>query len=185
MNRSAVRATVLATTLLVSAGCGAVPVAPSGPATSSSTSSSEGAVEVHPADKGGKPPTVTLTGPDRLELTLEPWTWCWSEDGNGACADGGPPADPPDVGAPTQVLITHPEPGWTFRATFAPADPEAGEDITVDMEPDPDGAGASAARLSPAGFSGTYDVHLFGDGPQGSVATTFRWSTPVDGPQGG
>lgn len=109
---------------------------------------------------------------DGGSTTLDPYTFCY---GNG-CADGMPPADPPDVGSPEAVRIGFPLDDWTFEATFTAVGAECGRAQTVDVKPAADGS----LVLSPAGRAGTYDVTLFGRG-DGDLVTVFRWSTPSDG----
>lgn len=69
------------------------------------------------ADGAGKdldePPPVTIRYGDR-SLDLKAWAYCF---GN-VCADDFPPASPPDVGAPEEVMVEFPLQGWSFTATF-------------------------------------------------------------------
>jgi hypothetical protein len=118
------------------------------------------------------PPSVTVRFGDR-SLELQPWTYCY---GNG-CVDGIPPADPPDVGSPEQISIEYPLTGWSFIASFRPADDKCGRQQDVPLEPQDD----RTHVLSPAGHAGTYDVTLFGQG-NGDLFVMFRWTTPNDGP---
>jgi len=119
------------------------------------------------------PPPVTVAG-GGSEIALEPWTYCWR---NG-CADGVPPQDPPDLGSPARVTVSFPRPGWSLRADLQPAGEPCGRVQTVALAPGEDGG----SSLAPAGPAGVYDVVLMGSGPGGDVATSFRWTTPVDGP---
>jgi hypothetical protein len=104
---------------------------------------------------------------------LQPWTYCY---GNG-CVDGIRPAHPPDVGSPEQIVVEYPLTGWSFTASFQPADDDCGRQHDVPLEPRDD----RTQVLSPAGHAGTYDVTLFGQG-NGDLLVTFRWTTPSDGP---
>lgn len=106
-------------------------------------------------------------------IDLNAWTYCY---GNG-CVDGGPPRNPPDVGAPEAVVVEFPLSGWSFKASFTPAGEKCGRMQTVSLEPTDEGEFV----LRPAGHADTYDVTLFGRG-NGDLFTTFRWSTPTDGP---
>lgn len=124
-----------------------------------------------PPDLEAPPPVTIRFGDDFAEL--RPWSWCY---GNG-CADGAPPEDPIDVGSPDEVLVEYPLSGWTFSASFRPAGDECGQRVQeARLEPTEGGF-----LLEPVGFAGTYDVELFGRG-DGDLATTFRWTTPLDGP---
>ena len=122
----------------------------------------------------GSPPPVTVSGGTR-SVDLQPWTWCYT----GGCADGAPPAQPDDLGSPEDLLITFPVPGWAFEASFRPSDQPCGRRQSVPLETTDDGAHV----LRPAGPAGTYDIDVFGRGPDGSgdLFATVRWTTPVDG----
>jgi hypothetical protein len=127
-----------------------------------------------------EPTTPDLEGPPPVivqffdeSVALEAWTYCY---GN-VCADGAPPADPPDVGNPGEVVLESPLAGWSFSAEFRPAGKKCGRIQVVPLEPVGDGR----FLLRPAGYAGTYDVTLLGRGA-GSLFTTFRWTTPADGP---
>jgi hypothetical protein len=120
------------------------------------------------------PPPVTVRYGDR-SLDLRAWTYCF---GN-VCADGFPPAPPPDVGSPQAVVIEFPRDGWSFTATFVPAANECVRAERVRLDPTPDGRFV----LMPVGEADTYDVTLFGKG-DGDLVVTFRWTTPRDGAPG-
>lgn len=129
----------------------------------------------------GGPPLVTVRGSGEA-VDLASWTSCWSGLTGGGCSDGVPPADPPDVGAAEEVAVSFPEPGWTFTATFRPAGQPCARAQQVDLAGGPASSSASGGVIAPAGPAGTYDVDVSGSGTGGSVITTFRWTTPVDGP---
>ena len=150
----AVIATLAVAVALVAAGCGVV---------------------------GGGPPPVTVRGSGEA-VDLASWTSCWSGLTGGGCSDGMPPADPPDVGAAEQVEVSLPEPGWTFTATFRPVGEPCARWQQIDLANGPASSSASGGVIAPAGPAGTYDVDVSGSGAGGSVTTTFRWTTPVDGP---
>ena len=105
-------------------------------------------------------------------LDLRAWTYCY---GN-VCADGSPPAEPPHVGGPEEVVVEFPLEGWSFTATFRPAGDECGRVQQVPLQP----IGGGAFVLRPVGYADTYDVTLFGRG-DGDLFVTFRWATPTDG----
>ncbi|MGH3043402.1 MAG: hypothetical protein ACRDM2_01625 [Gaiellaceae bacterium] len=158
---------------LLLAGCGggmpdeevvAGPTTPSPPA--ATTATEPGA----PAESDAPPP-VTVHFFDQA-VALRAWTYCY---GN-LCADGSPPAAPPDVGSPEEVLVEFPLPDWSFTASFQPAGKPCGRIQEASLEP----AGDGQFLLRPVGRAGTYDVTLFGRG-NGDLFTTFRWTTPVDG----
>ncbi|MGH2698264.1 MAG: hypothetical protein ACRDJL_03565 [Actinomycetota bacterium] len=118
------------------------------------------------------PPPVTVRFFDQ-SIDLHAWTYCY---GNG-CVDGVPPRNPSDVGDPEAVVVEFPLSGWSFKASFTPVDEKCGRIQTVSLEPTDEGEFV----LRPAGRADTYDVTLFGGG-NGDLFTTFRWSTPDDGP---
>jgi hypothetical protein len=119
-----------------------------------------------------KPPPVTVRFFDE-SVALEAWTYCYRS----VCADGAPPAEPSDVGNPGEVVVEFPLAGWSFSAAFRPAGDECGRIQEVPLE----AVGDGRFRLRPAGHARTYDVTLFGRG-DGDLFTTFRWTTPADGP---
>lgn len=118
------------------------------------------------------PPPVTVRSFDQ-SIDLHAWTYCY---GNG-CVDGSPSPNPPDVGDPDEVVVEFPLSGWSFKGSFSPADERCGRVQTVPLEAKGDGDFV----LRPAGYAGTYDVTLIGRG-NGDLFTTFRWTTPTDGP---
>ncbi len=117
------------------------------------------------------PPPVTVRFSDEA-VALEAWTYCYRS----VCASGRPPAQPPDVGNPDEVVIEFPLAGWSFTASFRPAADECGRIQEVPLE----AAGNGRFLLRPAGYAGAYDVTLFGRG-DGDLFATFRWTTPSDG----
>lgn len=190
MPRSVRVAAVAVAALLGVAGCGAdepVPVA-AGPGTTagattttttaaaapvpSTTPTSRPIAEADPGSTLEPPPPVTVRSAGAA-FTLEPWTYCY---GNG-CADGIPPADPPDVGRTDEVVVSFPLPGWSFSATFSPTGVECPRHHEVPLVAADDGT----FTVTPAGPAGTYDVTLFGRG-DGDLFVTFRWTTTEDGP---
>jgi hypothetical protein len=143
---------------------------------------------LEPVDPGGEgagappnagpvgPPPVTVSGGGR-SIELEAWTYCF---GNG-CADGFPPANPPDLGAAPRIEIDFPLDGWTFEAEFTPVGQACPRRQMVPAEQ----TGAQTHALEPAGLADRYDVMLFGRGQGeggGDLFVTFRWTTPIDGP---
>jgi hypothetical protein len=157
---------------LVLAACGRVTpdaAGGSGPTPVTGATRSEGSA---PYPDLESPPPVTVQGLDG-SIALHAWTYCYGS----VCADGAPPADPPDVGNAEEVLVEFPLPGWSFTASFRPAEERCGRVQDVPLEDVVDGAFV----LRPAGYAGAYDVTLFGQG-DGDLFVTFRWTTPGDGP---
>jgi hypothetical protein len=161
--------------LLLLVGCGSEQpddAEVAGPATTAPPAMT---VSSKPADaptESDAPPPVTVHFFDQ-SVALRAWTYCF---GN-LCADGSPPAAPADVGSPEEVLVEFPLPDWSFTASFQPARKPCGRIQEASLEPAADGR----LLLRPVGHAGTYDVTLFGRG-DGDLFTTFRWTTPVDGP---
>lgn len=128
--------------------------------------------EPPPFEAGAPPPVTVRAGTTTFDL--EAWTYCY---GN-MCVDGGPPADPPDVGTARAVEIEFPLKGWTFDAEFVPV----GDDTCPRRHSVPvEKTGERTYLVEPAGRADTYDVTLFGRG-NGDLFVTFRWTTPHDGP---
>jgi hypothetical protein len=121
-----------------------------------------------------EPPPVTIRYGDR-SLDLKAWTYCF---GN-VCADDLPPAPPPDVGAPEEVMVEFPLQGWSFTATFVKVSGTCERSQRVQLRASADGGFV----LKPVGAAHTYDVTLFGKG-DGDLKVTFRWKTPRNGPPG-
>jgi hypothetical protein len=122
------------------------------------------------------PPNVRIEYGD-VVLDLLPWTYCYAN----ACADGLPPTNPPDVGSPEQVVISFPLEDWRIRADFEPVAGRCGPRFPATVEQIEPGRFV----LRPSGHAGEYDVMLSarGYGPDGGdLYTTFRWTTPTDGP---
>ena len=129
-----------------------------------------------------RPPPVVVRGGGR-EISLVPWSYCWSGDAVSVCASGQPPESPPDVGNPGEIEITFPVPGFGFTATAHRHGETCGRAQTVTLE----STGPSTHRLLPVGQAGDYVVRLLGRSgegvmPKGDVSASFRWHTPRDGP---
>jgi hypothetical protein len=132
-------------------------------------------------DGGQRPPSVVVRAGGQA-LELDAWTFCWTSQRQGQrqslCADGMPPNDPPDIGAPPRVEITFPLPAWTFHAEFTTADDECARTFPAEVVR----IGDTTWTLEPAGPPGTYDVTLSGFGKEGDLFVTFSWETPQQGP---
>jgi hypothetical protein len=120
------------------------------------------------------PPPVTVRYEDRSR-DLSAWSYCF---GN-VCADNLPPAPPPDIGNPEEVVVEFPLQGWSFRATFVPVAEKCVRAQRIQLQEN----GEGRFMLKPVGQANTYDVMLLGKG-DGDLAVTFRWTTPRDGPSG-
>jgi hypothetical protein len=126
---------------------------------------------VEPGDLKAPPPVTVRFFNQSIDLHA--WTYCYA---NG-CADGSPPSKPPDIGDPDAVVVEFPLSGWSFKASFSPAGEQCGRVQTVPLV----ATGEGDFVLRPAGHADTYDVTLIGRG-DGDLFTTFRWTTPLDGP---
>jgi hypothetical protein len=138
-----------------------------------------------------KPSPVVLLLDDGA-VSLRPWAYCWSGppddsgSASGICADGyAETASLDDVGSPGSVDFWFGVSGWEFQATFTELGAKCPRQYTLDAQP----TGDKTFRLDPAGPAGRYRVDFFGrgasdveDGPDGDVAASFVWTTPVDGP---
>ena len=156
---------LLAAMLLLSA-CGSgetTTEAGSGTTDSGESSDSNGDEQPTEVPDLDQPPDLVVTAGD-AEVTLQPFSYCWSGPGEGVCADGTP-ADPlPTVAAEDSVGFTYPLAGWTFTAS--PLSGGACEAGAGWLEPRADG-GWNVIATGPAG---TRELMLFGRGPQGDAA---------------
>jgi hypothetical protein len=156
--------------LVAASACGEeAPVAVGDAVTTTTSGRSTDAMEPGALDS---PPPVTVRSPSTA-LTLHPWTFCYK---NG-CADGFPPAEPPDVGSADELAVEFPLKNWQFTATFKPEGVNCPRQHVVPL---PRGADDTFA-LRPAGPAGTYEVTLAGQG-EGDLFVSFQWTTPRDGP---
>ena len=121
------------------------------------------------------PPPIGITGGEH-DLTLEAWSYCWSSDTGGVCADGAPPDPLPDAGAADELLVHFdgaPDGDWTFEVVF---DGQACGGETAELER----VDETTFRLVPLGRPGDHEVHLYGRGAA-DLATSFRWTTTIEG----
>lgn len=163
------RATALLSVLIVSlAGCAAF--LPSGSVPAAEDGGPAGG-RGEPGDLERPPPVKVRAG--TTEFDLAAWTWCYRS----TCADGAPPANPPDVGDAAEVEVSFPLDGWTFDAEFTPAGVPCPRRHSVATEQ----LSGVTHLVRPAGPADTYDVTLFGRGG-GDLFVTFRWTTASDGP---
>lgn len=183
-------AVVCAAVVLLAGACGGgeeatqamVEVQPVQAVTSTTTGSPIPGPPLRDASPPPPRPPILVRGEGR-ELTLSPWTACWSGPSSSVCADGRPPENPPDIGGPAELEVEFAVPDWRFTATAAPTGVECGREQTVDLE----ATGATTHRLVPIGPAGDYTITLSGwakagAGQRGDVHTTFRWHTPRPGP---
>lgn len=115
------------------------------------------------------------------DITLQPWTTCWSGPSSSVCRDGAPaaPADLERVDADGPVQFWFGRPGWAFSAEFVRVVPdratmELGEPTASGVVADLDAQNftLTAPNLDP----GDYRVDVFGRGPEGDYATSFVWA---------
>jgi predicted small lipoprotein YifL len=168
-------AVVLLLAIVSLAGCGeSTPDARPAdvPADKSDRNGSDGPPNTGPQDFAEPPNFRVRYGDDFVDL--RPWTYCYAN----TCADGFPPTNPPDVGSPEQVIIEFPLAGWSVRADFDVVGKSCGRTFPAKTEE----VAPGRFVLRPAGYAGEYDVTLSGRGPGGDAYTTFRWTTPTDGP---
>jgi hypothetical protein len=160
---------------LLLAGCGGEPpdADVAGPTTTAPPAEPTSSEPVDVPSESDAPPPVTVQFFDE-SVALRAWTYCYVN----LCVDGSPPAAPADVGSPEQVLVEFPLEDWSFTATFQPAGKPCGRYQEAPL----DSAAEGHFLVRPVGYAGTYDVTLFGRGPGGDLVTTFRWTTPADGP---
>lgn len=123
-------------------------------------------------DPTDAPPVVLQLG--GRSVALPPWTYCY---GN-ACADGFPQPPFADVSDRDVVPFSFPLKGWHFTATFTPLSQDRCERAIAQPVAS---TGDYTFAVAPAGSPGSYQVDLFGRGPEGDVSSTFRWDTTTTG----
>ena len=128
------------------------------------------------------PPPIRVRG-GGTETVLRLWSSCWQSGSARTCADGRPPAVPPDIGSAPDVEVAFDAVGWRFSATFVATGQECGREQTFPLT----ATGPTTHRLMAVGRAGDYTVTLHGRSAEGAtnkgdVATTFRWHTTEDGP---
>lgn len=121
----------------------------------------------------GPPPVTVRFGDEAIELAA--YSYCFGS----VCATGFAPEPLPDIGSPADILVEFPLPGWSFTATFTTTGDECSRQQRVPLPAN----GQGSFLLQPVSRAGAYDVTLFGDVENGgSLAVTFRWTTPTNGP---
>ena len=138
-----------------------------------------------PTYEWSKRPSPVVLRLSVRDVELKPWSYCWDGPPNregiaqAICADGwAQTSDLDGVGSPTSVDFWFGVEDWDFQATFT----ELGVDCPRQNTVQAIRTGDQTFRLDPAGPPGRYRVDLFGRGRQGSVSTSFLWTTPTDGP---
>lgn len=135
-----------------------------------------------PAPSTPRPALMLRAG--GIETPAAIWSSCWNSGDRSTCADGRPPADPPDIGSPPDIEVIFDTPGWQFSATAVPTGQACGgRQQTMDLRV----IGPTTHRLLPIGKAGDYTITLNGRSTEaatnkGDVVTTFRWRTTRDGP---
>lgn len=149
----------------------------SGP-TPDNGSSTLGASSTRAAGLTGPPP-LTLLRPEG-KVGLPAYAWCYfSDSGVSGCADGAPPAHPPQTSATSPLIFTFPLKGWAFTASFRRPGPhtECERSIQADVVAQSDGTFIVPA-IVPAG---RWEVQISGNADGGgSLATALGWITSAD-----
>jgi hypothetical protein len=128
----------------------------------------------------GTPSRLWVQRPDGTFLRLRPWTYCWTAPPQGGtqsgeCADGSPPD-----AAGLRRLTSGGSPrlwfgraGWHFSAHLSslhtPSDSSCRSRTAVIHQR------RHWFRLTRPERPGVYQVDLFGRGPEGDEALTFKW----------
>jgi hypothetical protein len=126
-----------------------------------------------------QPPPIVLGVAGRTVET-QAGSSCWMAGGSGVCSDAVS-VDPdklPLVEDATSVDFSFPVTGWAFQASFTPV---AADKCTRSYTLDAADTGSGGYAVQAAGPAGDYVVSLFGRGPQGDVAASFRWRTSSGG----
>jgi hypothetical protein len=146
--------------------------------------SSEPSVETTATTSGPTTTTSEMTPPDLVvtsddsELLLMPFSYCWSEAGQGICVDGTPPDPLPalSLGSGDELGFHFPL-DWHLQGSLFPSE----ENCAV-MEVDILSDGTPVENLGPAGV---YRMDIFGQGQDGDGAWSFQLSTDTDRPRPG
>ncbi len=115
-----------------------------------------------------EPSTAFPDGPPPLEVSqadarhsLDAFSYCWTIDDEGICADGEPAKPLPSLGGDEPLTLDFAIDGWHFVASMLdPCDPS-----TVVVE-----RSDAGWLVDVAGPVGTTDLMLFGRGPEGDAA---------------
>ena len=156
----------------VLAGCGSVREEPAGatvPSRAPTTAAVPTATELPPL----KGPSFRLHRASG-DVDLAAWTACYDH----GCYDGSPPENLVDAGPTDAVELSVPHPGWTFEVTFKESSGRCPRSILGTATK----VGPTRIRIEPVGNPGSWDVDVFGRGPEGDAVTTFRWHTQEAGP---
>lgn len=125
-----------------------------------------------------EPSKVWLQRPDDTFFRVAPWTYCWAYPPPNdvvACADGVAPErdDLRRLTSGRAARFWFGRPDWEFSASISSLN--APDDESCQQQTD-------AQRRRPRWFQlprperpGVYRVELFGQGPEGDVAATFKW----------
>jgi hypothetical protein len=128
------------------------------------------------------PPPLTLHRPEGA-VELEAYTWCYhDESGEGGCADGPRPEDPPKTAADAPLTFSFPLDGWSFTADFrVPGRPDSCDRyLRADAVPQGDGTFV-VPSLGPAGH---WQVIISGWADEGGdLFAAFDWTTTSDSSQ--
>ncbi len=110
-----------------------------------------------------EPPPVHVAS-DTVDLATHPFGSCWSTGHGGVCYDGPSPNPPPSLGAVTgPVRLAFPRDGWHFRVSLVDS---RGYRTRVHLV----ALGARSWRLALQAIpDDTYNLDIFGKGPQGDV----------------
>ncbi|MGC3952850.1 MAG: hypothetical protein QM804_01100 [Propionicimonas sp.] len=154
----------MAISYLLLAGCGAMG---SSPVPSPSVTVSHGG-QSRPTTWPGE----FLVRYGGTELALAPFTYCYTGDAGGVCVDGFDD-DPPSVGAPDEVAVFVPVPGFDeLTVTQSSAEGEC----SVEADTVPLDGGWWTVR--PRGPAGEYVVSIFASGDGGDMVAEVVWRTP-------
>lgn len=111
------------------------------------------------------------------ELTLSPFTYCYSgADGGSICVDGFD-SDPPSVGSPEELFVYVPVPGFD-ELTVSQSSGLDKCQTSINARTEALGGGWWVVR--PRGLAGDYRVSIFASGNGGDMVADLLWQTPSD-----
>ncbi|MGA9597725.1 MAG: hypothetical protein WBV06_16335 [Acidimicrobiia bacterium] len=174
MKRSAIAVAALA---MVLAACGEA----SGPASPDATPErltdpSVTATSTTASSRGTERPPDLRVEAGTTVLSLHPYSYCWTVEQKGVCADGIPQEPLPAVtlNGDSELTVEFPL-DWQLTASLSSAGRPCDGVMVIDADP-------HGSPLGPIGPAGTYRVDVFGRGDGGDAGWAFELVSSEDRP---